>query len=142
MKILNAELFDKVQKDSSKSLTLTGMVDDIIAGDKKLKSLIMRANPGDDLLYSTGFDMLDYRNGQKVLFKDPKSGSEKALDVVGLNGGSMHMFIGKTNVGKSTIAAQIGYNIVKDFPLSSVFYFDIEKGFSDNRFMQLTGITP
>lgn len=142
MKILNSELFDKVQKDSSKSLTLTGLVDDIIASDKKLKSLIMRANPGDDLLYSTGFDMLDYRNGQKVLFKDPKSGSEKALDVVGLNGGSMHMFIGKTNVGKSTIAAQIGYNIVKDFPLSSVFYFDIEKGFSDNRFMQLTGITP
>lgn len=141
MKILNSELLNKVQKESSSSLSLTGIVDDIISNDKKLKSLIMRANPGDDLLYSTGFDMLDYRNGQKVLFKDTATGKEKALDVVGLNGGSMHMLIGKTNVGKSTIAAQIGYNIVKDYPLSSVFYFDIEKGFSDTRFMQLTGIT-
>lgn len=140
MKILNSELLNKVQKESSPSLSLTGIVDDIISNDKKLKSLIMRANPGDDLLYSTGFDMLDYRNGQKVLFKDTATGVEKALDVVGLNGGSMHMLIGKTNVGKSTIAAQIGYNIVKDYPLSSVFYFDIEKGFSDTRFMQLTGI--
>lgn len=139
MKLLNKDVYDKAPKGDN--LTISGMIDNIIASDKKLSKMIKRANPGDDLLYSTGFDILDYRNGKKMLFKDPKTEEEKALDVVGLNGGSMHMFIGKTNVGKSTIAAQIGYNIVKNFPLSSVFYFDIEKGFSDDRFMQLTGIS-
>ncbi|MGL5711945.1 MAG: hypothetical protein ACRCX2_02925, partial [Paraclostridium sp.] len=83
----------------------------------------------------------DYRNGKSVTFYDRKTNDPKKFDVVGWTGGAMHMIVGNTNVGKSTIAAQIGYNITKDYPASGVFYYDIEGGFSDERYMQINKIT-
>lgn len=137
MKLLQPIVPDK---SNVNVVPMASIIDSVLLGDKKLGAMIRQATAGDDLLFPTGFDLLDYRNGKSLNFYDRKTGEGKKFDVVGITGGSMHMIVGNTNVGKSTIAAQIAYNITKDYPASATFYFDIEKGFSDDRFMQINKI--
>ncbi|MGL6099411.1 MAG: hypothetical protein ACRC0G_07285 [Fusobacteriaceae bacterium] len=134
------KLLKPITGKDSNMVSISSILDDILRKDKKLGSMLRQATAGDDLLFPTGFDLLDYKNGKSLSFHDRATGEGSKFDVVGVTGGSMIMIVGNTNVGKSTIAGQIAYNITKNYPASATFYFDIEKGFSDDRFMQINKI--
>ena len=67
----------------------------------------------------SGFDIVDYANGGI----DPETGELH----VGFREGRIATFIGKSGVGKSTLADQIGFNIVKPFENGVVNIIDTEK---------------
>lgn len=79
-----------------------------------------------DVLYPTGFLPFDYLNGYKVHVKRP--GEDYFYNAVGIVDGSSTSIIGRSGSGKTTIAVQMGANIIRRFPGAVMFYDDIEGG--------------
>ena len=94
-----------------------------------------------DVMYSTGFLPLDYLNGYKVHVKKP-NGEEFWYNAVGQVDGSSTMLISRPGAGKTTIALQMGANIIRKFPNTVMFYDDIEGGSNIARREILTQFTP
>jgi RecA/RadA recombinase len=94
-----------------------------------------------DVMYSTGFLPLDYLNGYKVHVKKP-NGEEFWYNAVGQVDGSSTMLISRPGAGKTTIALQMGANIIRKFPNAVMFYDDIEGGSNIARREILTQFTP
>ena len=94
-----------------------------------------------DVMYSTGFLPLDYLNGYKVHVKKP-NGEEFWYNAVGQVDGSSTMLISRPGTGKTTIALQMGANIIRKFPNAVMFYDDIEGGSNIARREILTQFTP
>jgi len=104
-----------------------GLLDDVKA-DIKSKNL------GCENLYIptylTGIDSIDYRNG----FYD-EDGSIR----LGIDGGKMMTIIGKSGVGKSTLALQIAGRIIDLNENSDLVYLDYERTLKPSRISTITG---
>lgn len=87
--------------------------------------------------YSTGITVLDYANGfwNETVDKD---GNKIVIPMLGIQGGSMVSVIGGTGNGKSTLAIQIGWNVVKNFEDGVLFIVDCEKTNIRQRIANLT----
>lgn len=91
-----------------------------------------------DVSFKTGFKILDYANGYWKAIKDVKTGEVKYYPMVGVPRGSLCSIIGETGGGKSTLATQMGWNIVKDFENGLLFIIDCEKSHLPDRIARLT----
>lgn len=79
---------------------------------------------------------LDYLNGQLV----PLDNGEKQL-YTGISNGRVVMCIGKSGTGKSTLAMQMGANIVQRYENGLLYLFDFEQNNTKERFRMVTGMT-
>ena len=104
------------------------------AGDKKG---IFKSDDN-TVSYSTGITVLDYANGfwNETVDED---GNKIYVPMIGLQGGSMVSIIGSTGAGKTTLAIQIGWNIVKRFEDGMLFAVDCEKTMTRQRITNLVG---
>lgn len=84
--------------------------------------------------FRTGICSLDFLNAQKI-----KGNDGEISRFYGLNAGAPTMIIGKSGTGKTTIAIQLGYNIIKKYDEGQMYILDFENGTSKERIMQLTG---
>ena len=84
--------------------------------------------------HRTGICCLDFLNAQKIRTKNGEISR-----FYGLNAGAPAMIIGKSGTGKTTIAIQLGYNIIKKYDEGQMIILDFENGNSKERVMQLTG---
>lgn len=91
--------------------------------------------------YSTGFLMLDYINGF-AYEKHMPDGTVKRDKYTGIIGGTFSTFIGASGTGKTTLAQQIGWNIVSPFKDGILMHVDIEHTAIYDRLLQVTGATP
>ena len=109
------------------------LLDELNAGDKKglFESNDTFVN------YSTGLLPLDYANG---FWLTVGQGSERRkVPIIGIIGGTFISIIGSMGTGKSTLADQIGYSIIKDFKNGALFHIDCEKTNLKERMIQVTG---
>lgn len=86
--------------------------------------------------YPTGITVLDYANGFWNETVDSE-GNKIQVPVIGIQGGSMVSIIGSTGAGKSALAVQIGWNIVKPFDDGMLFVIDCEKTMTRQRIANL-----
>jgi energy-coupling factor transporter ATP-binding protein EcfA2 len=82
--------------------------------------------------YSTGFAGLDYRNG----YIDEQNDLQ-----LGFEGGKFIMFIGKSGVGKTTLALQVAANMVRPFENGALIHLDYERATNPKRFRTIVGWT-
>lgn len=82
-------------------------------------------------IYSTGIDVLDYRNG---------SSDNDGNIRLGIDGGKVLTIVGKSGSGKSTLAVQIACQIVNDYEDGIVIHMDYERAMTEpTRIKNLTG---
>ncbi|WP_301204536.1 hypothetical protein [Bacteroides acidifaciens] len=86
-----------------------------------------------DTAYSTGFLALDFLNGTMVTVKNSFQ-----YYSVGITDGTSVTLIGRPGCGKTSIALQMGANIIRPFPKAAMFYDDIEGGSNGTRRQVLT----
>lgn len=112
------------------------LMDEVDAGDKRGLFL------SDDTFvnYSTGILPLDYANGFWLTIND--NGIRRKIPITGIIGGTFISLISQTGGGKSTLADQIGFSIIKDFPDGMLFHFDCEKTNLKQRMIQVMGTDP
>jgi RecA/RadA recombinase len=96
------------------------------------RDTIEKEGLGEESLFTpahpTGIDLFDYRNGRLEL------GEEK----LGVDGGKVFTVIGKSGVGKSTLAIQMAGNIVKPYEHGQVIHLDYERATTRARIQQVT----
>lgn len=86
-----------------------------------------------DVAYPSGFLSIDFLNGSIVkVNKDSKYYSVGVID------GASITFIGRAGCGKTTLATQMGAEIIRPFPNACMFYDDIEGGSNGSRRAVLT----
>lgn len=112
-----------------------GFLDEFKANDKK--GLFQSDNT--TVAFPTGFHALDYANGyyQTVMI----NGEYKHIRRLGIPPG-FTTIIGSSGVGKSTFCIGAGWNIVKRFENSQLFYIDCEKTMTMQRIIEVTGCKP
>jgi len=82
-----------------------------------------------EIEYSTGFDLIDYYNGSMLPSKKCRLGFE---------GGRYAAFVGPSGGGKSSLAIQMAWNMVKGYENSNFFLIDKERSTSKERILNLT----
>ena len=92
--------------------------------------------------YRTGFPALDYSMGFNVNVFDADGNVKEVYPSIGVTCGSIVTIIGKTHVGKTTFATQIGSSIVRPFDNGFVIHFDLEGGTNMTRISALSRFTP
>ena len=109
------------------------LMDELTAGDKKglFESNDTFVN------YSTGLLPLDYANGFWLTVDD--GNGRRKVPITGIIGGTFISIIGSMGTGKSTLADQIAYNIIKPFKNGAMFHIDCEKTNLKERMIQVTG---
>jgi KaiC/GvpD/RAD55 family RecA-like ATPase len=90
----------------------------------------------EQFMIKTGFTTLDYLNGNVVVKDD---GSKKYN--LGVDAGKIITIIGKTGAGKSTLAIQIGTNIIRKYDQGSMFILDFEQSNGRDRVRAITGMS-
>lgn len=90
--------------------------------------------------YSTGILPLDYANGFWQEVVDDK-GNSKMVPMLGIRGGSFTGIMGNTGTGKTTMADQMAFNIIKDFEDSLLIHIDAERTALKQRLIRITGTT-
>lgn len=111
------------------------------------------------LQYPTGFMYLDYINGSTVICYDDDENPFKMYDNIGIMNGSLNMIIGKSQVGKSTIASKLAVGILEswlnpvvrahlridelnpgvEIPMPLLHYVDTEKTMSADYIKKMSG---
>lgn len=81
--------------------------------------------------YSTSIDMLDYRNGR----------IEDDEIIAGIDGGKILTIIGKPGSGKTSLALQIGFNIIKQYENAQMIHMDYENASTKGRINTFSGMT-
>ena len=91
-------------------------------------------------VYSTGFAALDAINAFAVPYNLPDGsiGTDIARGVIG---GRFTTLIGMAGTGKSTLADQIGWNIVKNYPNGLLIHADIEETVLRPRLLEILGVS-
>lgn len=114
----------------------TPLLDALKSG--KHKNLIESNN--EFTVYSTGFQALDAINAFAVPYNLPDG--RVATDIArGVIGGRFITLIGMAGTGKSTLADQIGWNIVKGFPNGLLIHCDIEETVLRPRLLETLGVS-
>ena len=92
--------------------------------------------------YSTGFTVLDYRNGYRITSMDRNENVISSYNALGVVGGTFVTAIGKSGTAKSTLLIQIAANIVRPFGDNAfVQYYDLEQALSYTRIKNVTGFS-
>lgn len=89
--------------------------------------------------YSTGLLPLDFANGFWMTQVDKETGEFKKVPIPGILGGKLILIFGATGSGKTTLAEQIGYRIIKDFDEGIFELVDCEQTALKERLAQITG---
>lgn len=92
--------------------------------------------------YKTGFPILDYAMGFNVNVFNKEGKLDYTYPALGITAGSIVTIIGKTHVGKTTLAIQIASNIVRPYPNGTVMHFDLEGGTNLTRISTISRFTP
>lgn len=90
---------------------------------------------GERVMHPTGFMLFDYKNAQYSTDKNGNPIYHKGLDA-----GRITTIIGKSGTGKTTLAIQMAYNIVKPYENGVVFILDFEGSSTKERIKSITGI--
>ncbi len=90
-------------------------------------------------VYSTGFKALDAINAFMIPYKE-SNGNTKADVAEGIIGGRFVTIVGASGTGKSTLADQIGWNIVKPFPNGILIHVDCEQTVLAQRLYEIIGV--
>jgi len=109
-----------------------------ITSKSKDKTMSMEAKG--NICYSTGFVTFDFLNGYLVHVQNEKKNLNYKYYNCGIQDGTMNLFIGRSQSGKTTFAMQSGFNIIKDYPTACFFHDDVEGGINDARKRVLTGL--
>lgn len=117
------------------------LIDLFRAQTKGMKEYGMRSEAEFDVQYPTGFLNVDYINGQRVHVEDYVNGRSFDYDSVGVIDGSINIVIGRSGCGKSTFTKQSAGNIIRPYPLGSIFEDNIEGGITNRRDEILTHFT-
>lgn len=90
------------------------------------------------VMYSTGIPTLDYANGfwQETY---TENGEKILKPQKGLMGGTFTSIIATTGSGKTTLADQIAYSIIRRYKNGLVIHIDAEKTSTMDRILQVTG---
>lgn len=84
--------------------------------------------------YTTGLLPIDFANG----FMYEKANGEK-VPITGILGGTFITIIGISGSGKTTMADQIAYQIIKPYENGIMIHFDVEKTALKNRIIEICG---
>lgn len=90
-------------------------------------------------VYSTGFKALDAVNAFVVPYKDSEGNTQTDI-AEGIIGGRFVTIIGASGTGKSTLADQIGWNIIKPFENGLLFHIDCEQTVLVQRLYEILGV--
>ena len=85
----------------------------------------------------SGINVLDYYNGR--FFADHENPGQYLL-YTGIPRGKMIMVIGHTGAGKTTLSVQAGMNIVCEYDSGTLYHFDLENAYSEDRVADITGL--
>lgn len=111
-----------------------GLISDLRSNDKKG---LFKSN--DDFVnYSTGLLPLDYANGFWMTQIDPETGEVSRIPIPGVLGGKLILMFGTTGSGKTTLATQIGYSIIKPFEDGVLMLVDCEQTALKERMCSIT----
>lgn len=103
------------------------------------KDDLMKQEKVPDIGVPTGFLTFDFANGCCV-HVTPKDGREEYdYYSTGVVDGSMIVFFGRPQSGKTTLIMQMIGNIARNFPLCEIHHEDPEGGLNDARKMQFLG---
>lgn len=91
--------------------------------------------------YKTGFPVLDYKMGFVINVFGKNGKLQETYPALGITTGSIFTIIGKTHVGKSSLAVQMASNIVRPFKSGSVIHYDLEGGTNMTRISTLNKFT-
>jgi len=111
-------------------LNLIDELNGIIRGDPKKFGKVSDF----DFTTKTGFENIDYLNGQIVTLDT----GDKQL-YTGLSNGRIVMIIGKSGTGKSTLAMQMGYKMISKYDNGLLYVVDFERNNTKERFRAITG---
>ncbi len=92
-------------------------------------------------VYSTGFQAIDAINAFAIPYTLP-DGTIQTDIARGIIGGRFMTLIGMSGTGKSTLADQIGWNIVKSFPSGMLIHIDVEQTMLRHRLLETIGVLP
>lgn len=106
---------------------------------KKTKDPSLAMETGYPICLPTSFLPFDYKNGLEVSYQHTSGECLYKYDAIGINGGSLIMFIGKNGSGKTAIAIQMATSIAQRFANSAVIHYDLEKGTNKMRIAMLSG---
>lgn len=112
------------------------LMSELDAGDKKG----MFTSNDTFVNYSTGLLPLDYANGFWLNVNN--DGEIRQVPITGIMGGTFVSIIGTTGSGKSTIADQMGYSIIKPFEDGMLFHIDCELTNLKERMVSVMGTEP
>lgn len=113
-------------------MSLLDELNDVIRKDSKTYGGVL----DDDFTTNTGFETLDYLNGQIIT----QDNGEKQI-YTGLSSSRIVMIIGKSGSGKSTLAMQIAGNIIQRYENGLLYIYDFEQNNTRERFRQVTGVS-
>ena len=110
------------------------LIEDLRANDKKG---LFKSN--DEFVnYSTGLLPLDYANGFWMTEVDEKTGEVSRIPIPGILGGKLILLFGTTGSGKTTLAIQMGYSIIKNFADGIEMLVDCEQTALKERICSIT----
>lgn len=127
------EVIENLEPKSRKTI---GLVDALKAEEKKDENYF-DCNAS-IVTYKTGLPQLDYYLGYRINVYDQYDHVIDSYPSIGITGGSMVTFIGKPSTAKTTTAAQIAANIVRNFQNGIVLHFDLEQAMNYSRIQNLT----
>jgi RecA/RadA recombinase len=90
--------------------------------------------------YSTGLLPLDYANGFWMTQVDPDTGEVLREPIPGVLGGKFILLFGTTGSGKTTLAIQLGYRIIKEFEDGILMLVDCEQTALKERMCAITNL--
>ena len=88
--------------------------------------------------YPTGLTIFDHRIGAHVRVPDDDGNIIDEYDKLGIEGGTMNLFISESGVGKTTLCVQIAANIARQYDEAFVYHFDAENASTASRIKEIT----
>ena len=92
--------------------------------------------------HKTGFTLFDHYFGTVANIHNDKGELIKQERRIGQSYGTYNLIVGLSGSGKTTIAVQIGANIIRQYPYSNIVHFDCENRFDLSRAENITALPP